>query len=416
MTQHDVAPRGPDAVYLHIGAFKTGTTYLQQVLRFSHEALAEQGIAFPGGRQWREQVAGVRDLLGLSRRGGEDVDVRGAWTSLVREIRTCGMPRALVSMEFLSMAGPRQVRRAVRALEPAEVHVVLTARDLVRVIPGMWQETLKAGNTWTWAEYIAALRDPERASIPPALGFWVCQDLPAILNVWEKAVPRERIHVVTVPPPDAPPQLLLDRFCEAVGVDAGRLTLDVPWANESLGAAEAEALRRLNASLGTLTRRRDYQRVVKQVVARELARTTPRSGRMRLPGDDRVWAAKRAREMADTIVGRGYHVVGDLSDLVPDPRPAADGRAPDDVTESEVLDASTRALAELTHRLVRQRAGKGPQPLTHDLPLAQRVGSELRMLGYQARRKVAEAGTRNALAARAVTVYHRAVLRWRSRR
>jgi hypothetical protein len=234
--------------------------------------------------------------------------------------------------------------------------------------------------------------------------------------VWEKAVPRERNHVVTVPPPDAPPQLLLDRFCEAVGVDAGRLTLDVPWANESLGAAEAEALRRLNASLGTLTRRRDYQRVVKQVVARELARTTPRSGRMRLPGDDRVWAAKRAREMADTIVGRGYHVVGDLSDLVPDPRPAADGRAPDDVTESEVLDASTRALAELTHRLVRQRAGKGPQPLTHDLPLAQRVGSELRMLGYQARRKVAEAGTRNPLAARTVTVYHRAVLRWRSRR
>ena len=98
MTEGATDPQQVPTVYLHIGAFKTGTTYLQQVLRFSHEALAEQGVLFPGNKRWRNQVAGARDLLGMSTRGGDDVDVRGGWNALVRQIKAWDGPSALVSM------------------------------------------------------------------------------------------------------------------------------------------------------------------------------------------------------------------------------------------------------------------------------------------------------------------------------
>jgi hypothetical protein len=415
MTERATARDGVRTVYLHVGAFKTGTTYVQNVLRFSHEALAEQGMLFPGATRWRTQVAGASDLLGLSR-PGDVVDSRGGWNAMLRQIEAWDGPSALVSMEFLSMAGPRQARRAVKALAPAEVHVVLTARDLARVVPGMWQETLKGGGTWTWDEYISALRDPDRAAIPPALGFWICQDLPAILDVWAEHVGPERIHVVTVPPPGAGQRLLLERFCEAVGLDVDQLTVDTPGSNQSLGVAEAEALRRLNASLRERGERPEYRRVIKQVVGRHLADTTPRSGQLRLPPEDYPWAEKIAREMTDTLAQRGYRVVGDLEDLIPRAPHASPGRLPSEFTDCEVLDASTRAATVLTEQLALRKASRRAKSSQAEVGLRQRLASDARATGYRAKRRLAALSARNRVAARAVTAYRRATLRRRSRR
>jgi hypothetical protein len=416
MTPGADARGGVRKVYLHIGAFKTGTTYVQDVLRFSHEALAEQGMLFPGGTRWRAQVAGACDLLGISRPGYDAAEVRGGWDALVGQISAWDGPSALVSVELLSMAGPRQARRAVRALEPAEVHVVVTARDLVRVIPGMWQETLKGGGTWTWDEYIAALRDPDRAAIPPALGFWVCQDLPAILDVWEQQVGRDRVHLVTVPPPDAPQDLLVERFCLAVGLDVDRLTDQAPRTNQSLGAAEAEALRRLNASLGKRVDRPEYRRVIKQVVGRHLADTTPKSGQLRMPPEHHAWAEKKAREITDVLAQRGYRVVGDLQDLVPDASYPSFGRFPSDATDAEVLDASLRAATVVTERLAQGKPPRGAKAAQPEAGLRQRFSSDARIAVYRAKRRLAALSSRNRVAARAATAYRRATLRRRRRR
>jgi hypothetical protein len=416
MTEQGSSRGGVHTVYLHVGAFKTGTTYLQDVMRLNSKALAAQGVLFPGAERWRTQVAGVSDLLGIAQRGDDAPDKRGGWNELVRQIKEWDGPSALVSMEFLSMAGPRQARRAVRALDPAEVHVVLTARDLARTVPAMWQETLKAGGTWTWDEYIAALRDDDRSAVPPALGFWICQDLPAVLDVWERSLGRERIHLVTVPPPGADPRLLLERFCEAVGVDLDLLADQAPRSNQSLGAAEAEALRLLNVSLGSRADRHEYRKVIKQVVGRHLSETTPKSGQMRLPSEDRPWAVKRAREMADELAQRDYHVVGDLEDLVPSDEDSSPGRVPWDVTEREVLEASTRAAAAVVRRLAHQRASRGAEAAPTNPGLRQGFASDARVAVYRAKRRLAAVSARNRIAAKAVTLYRRNTLKGRKRR
>jgi hypothetical protein len=275
---------------------------------------------------------------------------------------------------------------------------------------------LKAGGTWTWDEYIAALRDHDRAAIPPALGFWIRQDLPAILDVWERYVGCEHIHVVTVPPQGAPHRLLLERFCEAIGVDADLLTLPASRSNQSLGAAEAEALRLLNASFGKRASRPPYERVIKRVVVQRLAETTQTSCRLRLPAAHHSWVESKGREIKDTLARRGYHVVGDLEDLIPDAERPSPGRAPGDVTDREVLDASTRAASALTERLVRVKALRVAKTQADVGPRPGGLASRARVAGYRAKRRLAALSGRNRTAAKAATFYRRATLQRRGRR
>ena len=66
-------------VNLHIGTFKTGTSYLQTVLAHSKSQLAEAGVLWPG-RAWADQVTATRALLSNRPGRGE------AWDRLVDEV------------------------------------------------------------------------------------------------------------------------------------------------------------------------------------------------------------------------------------------------------------------------------------------------------------------------------------------
>ena len=78
----------------------------------------------------------------------------------------------------------------------------MTCRDLGRVLVSAWQEAIKSDLTMTWAEFAAEVQDPAARGRNPARGFWINHDLAAILATWRQVLPAERIHVVTVPPPE----------------------------------------------------------------------------------------------------------------------------------------------------------------------------------------------------------------------
>ena len=70
----------------------------------------------------------------------------------------------LLSDEYLATRTRRQARRAINDLSARhEVHVVVTVRDLGRVLTSSWAEDVKSGSTVTWPEYVAAVRVPERS-------------------------------------------------------------------------------------------------------------------------------------------------------------------------------------------------------------------------------------------------------------
>ena len=389
-------------VYVHIGLPKTGTTYLQRTLWDSRAALAERGVLLPGASRRAQRLA-VWDLLGRRLRNVRQAEVPGAWQAVVEQARDWPGEQALLSEEFLVNARPRHVRRIVAAFDDAEVHVVVTVRDLARVVASMWQQEVVKSRTWRLADYVAAVRDPEHGPPSAGVSFWLRYDLPRILTTWEPFVAPERIHVVLVPPADAPPTLLLERFAAAVGIDPAVLTPAPPETNASLGVAETEVLRRVNECLVNLNERQ-YRRVVDKVVLPVLGGRswTPRIG---LPPGEWEWLDSRAAEQVEFLAASRYHVVGDLTDLRPPapPAPGHDG----DVPDAELLEIAVAALAATAEHYARlwSRTRRAARRATSN-PVT-RLSSARRAADYRVKSQLLHRADRNRLLATVVRAYLR---------
>src|ERR1700712_5458254 len=234
-------------VILHVGAMKSGTSYVQELLFENQALLAERGVLVPG-RTWSDQVRAVQDLLGLgSARTG---DISGYWDRIVTAVADHD-GTSVVSMEFLGPAPPRVIERVVSQLY--DVTVVVSARDLNRQLPSMWQETVQNGRTWTFADYVRGARDgrprPDRRPedvTPAGRTFWRQQNVVRLCRNWAAA--GARVVLLTVPPPGAPRQLLRDRFLSVLPTPSEGLEV-APSANESIGASSSSVLRRVNQIL-----------------------------------------------------------------------------------------------------------------------------------------------------------------------
>jgi hypothetical protein len=332
------------AVYLHVGGHKTGTTFVQNVLWHNRAALRRDGVLFPGERK-AAHVWASHDLRGAAPLAQRAADVNGAWSRLVAEIAVWDGP-AIVDQELFSLARPGDIARAFDDLSFAEVHVVFTARDMARQLPAVWQERVKNGDTQTYADFLGEIRartvDSER--------FWGLHDVPGILAKWGAPLPPARVHVVTVPPPGAAPELLWQRFASTVGLDPARYRLGVAGTNRSLGAAAAAALRLVNLALADARLPKDaYDRLVKFGLAPRLAAHD--GVRIGLPAAAFDWAAEVSRETVGALAAAGYDVVGSLDDLVPARRP--DGADPDTLPAEETAGAALFALAAVLREQAR---------------------------------------------------------------
>jgi hypothetical protein len=338
----------PDTVFLHIGLPKTGTTFLQSTLSNSRKRLASAGVLVPG-RSAAAQTLAVWDLIGRRPRGSELASVPGSWQALVDEVAGWGGSHAVVSEELLAAAGPAQIRRAVKAFAPAQVHVVVTIRDLGRVLTAAWQQELAKGRHWTWTEFLAAVRDPESGPATAGVAFWLRQDAARVLERWAAVVPHSNVHVVTVPPPGAPRDLLLHRFAEAVRIDPACLEVadGDPASNVSVGMAEAEVLRQLNLGLGGRLNERQYTRLVNHAVKPALQRRRA-SAPIVVPDDDRAWVGERCDAMVRELEGAGYHVLGSLDDLRGAPNRSVDGSGATEPAPAEMVDAAVAALVSVS--------------------------------------------------------------------
>lgn len=402
--------RGPGAaeradVYLHIGLKKTGTSYLQRVLWLSRERLAATGVLVPGQTR-KSQTQAVWDLVGRRLRAPDQAGDVGSWRGLVDAAASWSGSHVVISEETLSTMRPQQVRRAVRAFAPADVHVVITARDLAEVISSTWQQQLSKGHAWSWDEYVGAVRDPVNGPATAGVAFWLGQDLLRVLDTWEKVVPRDRIHLVTVPPADAAPSVLLDRFAVAAKLDAAALVADQAAVNVSVGVTEAEVLRRLNLGLGGRLDEEQYIQAVHKVVKPAL-RTGASSPRIQLPAEEVGWVTQRATSTVHELQSRGYQVTGDLNDLIPRAPASGGSRRPDQVDDAELVQATSVALVAVTERFgdLWKRTRKQHSPV--DAAVAERLVSGARARGYRARIATLHIADRNPLVRRAVHAYLR---------
>lgn len=340
-------------VYLHVGAPKTGTTYIQDRLFNNRAELAAHGVHYPiGPRDTMFDAA-----LDLIERpwGGLRQQVHGEWDALVDRIQRLS-DTVVVSHEILAGARPAQVERAMNDLAGDEVHVVYTARDIARQLPAEWQEQVKHNGRNSFRRY---LRQVQKAKQTHAnRWFWRVQGLPDVLTRWSRNLPPDRIHLVTVPQPGAPHGTLWLRFCKVTGIDPLWAPADSERRNPSLGGAETTLLRRLNALLLDEEFPADeYRTIVRETIAHRTLAQRPDMVRVRLPPPAYDWAEEVAESWIEWAEGAKIDVVGDLDELRPIRPPAGEPWAdPDAPRPRDVADAALDALVAVI-----LEAGRRPQ-------------------------------------------------------
>lgn len=378
-----VTPRtGPaPTVYLHIGTLKSGTSYLQSVLWRHRDLLAADGVLYPGVERWSEQVDAVRDVLNEVRKTRSHIEV-GAWQAMCDRILAWPGRSAIMSMELFSLASPERVERIVASLQPAEVHAVITARDLARVIPSSWQETVQNRQVWSWEAYVEGLTGSDQDDSLPAKRFWRQQDVPRIAKAWADVIGAGRVHLVVVPQVSAPRDELWRLFAPVVDLDPVSYPApDQIRGNPAMGAASAEFVRRLNLRLGKGFDFMTYERTVKQFLAKNTLVHRADEERLRLPERYEAWAATRADEIIEQIRALDLDVHGNIDELRPEP--AATRQPAVALDESEVAAAGVQAVEALVRSLAEPRDEDEPASARGRVPSAEQQARRARR---QARR------------------------------
>lgn len=341
-------------VYLHVGAPKSGTTYLQGVLDANRVRLAEAGVRVVGERHL-DRVHAAMVVREDPRLESLPEGASEAWSRLVEEIRTWSGEVAVLSYELFAGASEEQVQRVLHDLEGLEVHVVITARDLGRAVPSAWQERLK----FALATPLEKWRPrPESDGVRAEWG-WRTMDPAGVARRWGAGLPADRVHVVTVPRDAADEQELWRRFAGACGIAVAGLQLTVDRANESLGLVAAELLRRVNEKVTPpIQGSREQALWLRDVLAHRVLVELGREP-IGLTDEQYAEAVERSTASAAALAEAGYDIRGDLADLAAT-RPAA--RTPGEATDAELLDAAVETIVRLL-LLVRERSqARGHDP------------------------------------------------------
>ncbi|HET7736831.1 MAG TPA: hypothetical protein VFK52_12695 [Nocardioidaceae bacterium] len=300
-------------LFLHIGLAKTGTTFLQAVLAENRPRLREAGFIYPYVRNEGMFHAAVEVRREYDRWGLPATEIDGTFDALVTKARDFG-GTAVISHEILAGADADQVAWVADRLDGFEVHLVVTVRDLARLLPAHWAEAVKNGHSVSFADLTReVLREPDA----PDTVFWASHDLGAILERWATIVPPDRVHVVVAPPRGADKDELFRRFASAIGLPDGAVDTEVDKpANESLGVAEIHLLRQINSELDGSIPQPYYSRVVKRLFAQRLLGDL-RSPRVLTPEQLREPLTTIAQSWVDQIRSAGYVVHGELDELLP---------------------------------------------------------------------------------------------------
>lgn len=335
-------------VYFHIGAPKTGTSYLQELLFRNRSSLESQGILYAASRP-SDQFRAMLDLRGVDWHGHSDPAVSGAWDRIARRSRRWP-GTVLFSEESLAVASREQARRAILSVQPAEVHVVYTVRDLGRMIASAWQQTIRTSGRKSFDQYLDLL---EQSRVTKRNAFWRTHDLPAVLRRWGADLPPRQIHIVTVPGGESA-ENLWKRFCLVLEVDPSTLAASSEPKHASLGFSETNLLRQVNNRLDGRLKFPLYGELISRWLAEDVLAQRTDSLPVVLPSDRYAWVHAQAQQYIDVVRSRGYDVVGDLETLLP-LAPSESAELLNGASQEKQLEAGLDVIAALLLAAARER-------------------------------------------------------------
>ncbi|MFD6176432.1 MULTISPECIES: hypothetical protein [unclassified Isoptericola] len=388
------------ALLLHIGLMKTGTTSLQNAAAALRPELLARGVRYPGSTF--NHRSAVNDFMG-HHWGWDTTPVEGAWRKLRAEIDRDTDNRIWIGHEFGANADDATAARWREELGE-RAHVVVTLRNYASILPSLWQQMTKEGETATFQKWLEGVMSDDPASALSSFRDRIDQG--RVVTRWAEAFGPENVTVVVVD--KSTPALLFDAFESMLGIEHGLLgtaKLDGRSSNRGLSLEEAELFRALNKRLRKQLTWLEYCKWLRDSASVSvLTRRKPgkHDTKLVLP----TWAADVAHERAARSVSQiresGVRVVGDLDLLtaeVPssDDAPLSSAVVPIDAAVEAILgvtrqgrrDEDRLATArEEVARLEEENAALRGE-LTRSKALADASGRELvRALGSRAKRRV----------------------------
>ncbi|MBA2573750.1 MAG: hypothetical protein H0V02_03035 [Nocardioidaceae bacterium] len=348
-------------VFLHVGVAKTGTTYLQRNLQLNRKRLRKHGVLYPGASNAGHFFASL-DLQGRSLRHAP-AKIDGAWSRLVEEANAWS-GSTIISHETFARTPRETIASAVKSFAASDVRVLLTVRDLERQLSAVWQERLKNQNAQTYDAFLRSVMatapgvGQDRQSPDPE-AFWGVHDIVSLAERWAEVVGPESVLLVTVPPSGTDRQELWRRFSQAVELPAVHLKVDDAVSNKSLGVAETELLRRLNARLPADLTSSVYRRHIKRKFVQGTLVAEPSHGGLSVPRQWHGPIGEVASATIDALAGGGYRVVGNLEDLRPRLSPGT-GNMPDELEDGTLLNV---ALDLLIREILAPQGSRSHHPL-----------------------------------------------------
>ncbi|HEX4976241.1 MAG TPA: hypothetical protein VFV40_00105 [Nocardioides sp.] len=324
------SPARPSRVVLHVGAPLVASRYVRDVLTRNRRRLTRHGVLHPASHVGAEgHHAAVLDVLDLAAPGVGTVT--GTWERLAQAARDWRRGTVVVSHELLADADDDQVARIVGSFGSAEVHVVYAARDLARQLPLAWQEWVRNGGTATFEGYVDKVlrRDSHRL----AQVFWRSHDVADVLERWTPVVGPEHVHVVTAPTGPDQDAVVWQRVAQVLGVDAGRFRAPAPTGRPLDALAATEAARLLNQAGAPR---------LPHAALRAVAGPGPAVHAHHV---DRL--ETEAERAMDAVKRTGCAVLGDVTDLRPDPDALTDDPARVTPPPDAVVATQTALLAAL---------------------------------------------------------------------
>ena len=303
-----------DAVLLHVGMFKTGTTAIQGALFRARPQLAEHGVLHAG--ETRNPMQAVLAFRG-QQMPGKPPPRPEQWDSLVAQVAAAANQRVVVSSEFLGTAGVETGRRAVQLLGGPRVHVVVTLRPLAKMMPSQWQQYVRSrATTSSYDDWLdGMLRKPPYKRPTPS--FWNRNHHDVLVERWGSIVGPENLTVIIVDEADR--NFLMRTFEDLLGLPAGMLVADRDTENRSMTLAETELVRQINVEFKNRGWSDElYRRMVLKGIGFQMqTQRTPAVDEPRITTPQ--WALDRVAEIgaaaADKISTLGVRIVGDISTL-----------------------------------------------------------------------------------------------------
>ncbi len=219
----------PGSRLLHVGPHSTRAAALQRAFHVHRREIAAQGVHYAGPN--REPLHAAQAITGSpSPYANGKTPPRKRWDALAREVDRASESRVVISSEEFADADDAAARTVITDLGGERVHVVVTLRPLVGILPEQWQRDVQGGMTLAYEAWLEALFNKPASAM--SSDFWRRHRQDQLVRRWVMAAHRSRVSVVVVD--EANSGHVLRVFEELAGLRAGTLVPEPDLLDRSL--------------------------------------------------------------------------------------------------------------------------------------------------------------------------------------